>query len=113
MIIQAWIEADCQRCNNVVSVCGALHYSSSHHNFHHHRPSVADVFTCHFLLAAAAAAFDAFFSSRFFLDASAAACCFPLSEKDAKLAQKLGQLQPLTAVFPQEGMGQLAPFGPT
>ena len=35
------------------------------------------------------------------------------SEKDVKLAQKLGQLQPFTVVFPQEGMGQLAPFGPT
>jgi hypothetical protein len=35
------------------------------------------------------------------------------SEKDAKLAQKLGQLQPFTAVFPQDCMGQLAPFGPT
>jgi hypothetical protein len=36
-----------------------------------------------------------------------------LSEKDAELAQKLGQLQPFLAVFPQECMGQLAPFGPT
>jgi hypothetical protein len=37
------------------------------------------------------------------------------SEKDTKLAQKLGQLQPflLVAVFPQECMGQLAHFGPT
>jgi hypothetical protein len=35
------------------------------------------------------------------------------SEKDAKLAQKLGQLQPFAAVFPQECMGQLASFGPT
>jgi hypothetical protein len=35
------------------------------------------------------------------------------SEKDAKLAQKLGQLQPFLAVFPQECMGQLASFGPT
>ena len=26
----------------------------------------------------------------------------PRSEKDAKLAQQLGQLQPFTAVFPQE-----------
>jgi hypothetical protein len=33
--------------------------------------------------------------------------------KDAKLAQKLGQLQPFTVVSPQEGMGQLASFGPT
>ena len=30
-----------------------------------------------------------------------------------KLAQKLGQLQPFTAVFPQERVGQLASFGPT
>ena len=36
-----------------------------------------------------------------------------LSEKVVKLAQKLGQLQPLIAVFPQECMGQLAYFGPT
>jgi hypothetical protein len=35
------------------------------------------------------------------------------SEKDAQLAQKLGQRQPFTAVFPQECIGQLAPFGPT
>jgi hypothetical protein len=28
-------------------------------------------------------------------------------------AQKLGQLQPFIAVFPQECMGQLASFGPT
>ena len=35
------------------------------------------------------------------------------SEKDTKLAQKLGQLQPCIAVFPQECMGQLASFGPT
>jgi hypothetical protein len=35
------------------------------------------------------------------------------SEKDAKLTQKLGQLQPFVAVFPQECMGQLAYFGPT
>jgi hypothetical protein len=32
------------------------------------------------------------------------------SEKDAKLAQKLGQLQPFTAVLPQECMGQTAIF---
>jgi hypothetical protein len=37
----------------------------------------------------------------------------PLSEKDAKLAQKLGQLQPFMDVSPQECMGQLASFGPT
>jgi hypothetical protein len=37
----------------------------------------------------------------------------PQSEEYAKLAQKLGQLQPFTAVFPQECMGQLASFGPT
>jgi hypothetical protein len=36
-----------------------------------------------------------------------------ISEQDAKLAQKLGQLQPFLAVFPQECMGQLASFGPT
>jgi hypothetical protein len=35
------------------------------------------------------------------------------SEKDAKLAQKLGQLQPFIAVLPLECMGQLASFGPT
>ena len=35
------------------------------------------------------------------------------SEKDAELAQKLGQLQPFMAAFPQECMGQLASFGPT
>ena len=35
------------------------------------------------------------------------------SEKAAKLAQNLGQLQPFIAVFPQECMGQLAYFGPT
>jgi chromosome segregation protein len=33
--------------------------------------------------------------------------------KTAKLAQKLGQLQPFIAVFPLECMGQLASFGPT
>ena len=31
----------------------------------------------------------------------------PKREKDVKLAQKLGQLQPFIAVFPQECMGQL------
>ena len=37
------------------------------------------------------------------------------SEKDTKLAQKLGQLQPLVDVFPQASpcMGQLAYIGPT
>jgi hypothetical protein len=35
------------------------------------------------------------------------------SEKDAKLAQKLGQLQPFMAVLPQQCMGQLASIGPT
>ena len=35
------------------------------------------------------------------------------SEKDAKLAQKLGQLQPFIAVFPQQCMGQLASSGTT
>ena len=34
------------------------------------------------------------------------------SEEDLS-AQKLGQLQPFVAVFPQECMGQLAPSGPT
>ena len=34
-------------------------------------------------------------------------------EKDAKLAQKLGQLQPFIVALPQESMGQLASFGPT
>jgi hypothetical protein len=37
----------------------------------------------------------------------------PPGEKAAKLAQKLGQLQPFTAVFPQECMGQPSSFGPT
>ena len=37
----------------------------------------------------------------------------PQSEKDAKLAQKLDQLQPSTAAFSQECMGKLAYFGPT
>ena len=37
----------------------------------------------------------------------------PRSEKDATLAQKLGQLQPFIAVFPQKCVGQLAYFGPT
>jgi hypothetical protein len=35
------------------------------------------------------------------------------SKKEAKLAQKLGQLQPYIAVLPQECMGQLASFGPS
>jgi hypothetical protein len=35
------------------------------------------------------------------------------SEKDARLAQKLGQLQPFLAVLPQECIGQLAYFGST
>ena len=35
------------------------------------------------------------------------------SEKDAKLAQKLGQLSSFMAVFPQKCMGQLVSFGPT
>jgi hypothetical protein len=34
-------------------------------------------------------------------------------KRDAKLAQKLGQLQPFIAVFSQECIGQLASFGPT
>ena len=37
----------------------------------------------------------------------------PTREEDAELAQKLGQLQPFIAAFPQECMGQLASFGPT
>jgi hypothetical protein len=35
------------------------------------------------------------------------------SEKDAKLAPKLGQLQPFLALLLQERKGQLASFGPT
>jgi hypothetical protein len=35
-----------------------------------------------------------------------------LSEKDAKLALKMGHLHPFIAVFPPECMGQLASFGP-
>ena len=38
---------------------------------------------------------------------------FETSEKDAKSAQKLGQLQPFIDVFPQKCVGQLASFGPT
>jgi hypothetical protein len=34
------------------------------------------------------------------------------SEKDAKLAQKLAQLQPFIALLPHECMGQLASFRP-
>jgi hypothetical protein len=34
-------------------------------------------------------------------------------ERDAKLAQELGHLQPFIAVFPRECVGQLASFGPT
>jgi hypothetical protein len=41
------------------------------------------------------------------------ACPRTASEKDAKLAQKLGQLQPFIAAFPPECMGQLTYFGPT
>jgi hypothetical protein len=37
---------------------------------------------------------------------------FMRSEKDAKLAQKLAQLQPFLAVFPHECMGKQASFGP-
>jgi hypothetical protein len=33
--------------------------------------------------------------------------------EDAKLAQKLGQLQPFIAAFPQECTGRLVSFGPT
>jgi hypothetical protein len=35
------------------------------------------------------------------------------SEQDAVSAQKLGQLHPFVAAFPQECMGQPASFGPT
>jgi hypothetical protein len=35
------------------------------------------------------------------------------SETDAKLTQKLGQLQLFLAVFPQEYLDQLVSFGPT
>jgi hypothetical protein len=35
------------------------------------------------------------------------------SEKDSKLAQKLGQLQPFLVVSPQECTGQLPSSGPT
>jgi hypothetical protein len=38
---------------------------------------------------------------------------FEKARKDAKLAQKLGQLQPSIAASAQECMGQLASFGPT
>ena len=41
------------------------------------------------------------------------AAAMQAGEKDAKLAQKLGQLQPLMAISPQECMGQLPSFGPT
>jgi hypothetical protein len=37
----------------------------------------------------------------------------PMSEKEAKLAQKLGQLQPFIAAFPLECMGQPTSPGPT
>ena len=37
----------------------------------------------------------------------------PMSEKDAKLGQKLGQLQPFAAVFAHECTGQPASCGPT
>jgi hypothetical protein len=36
-----------------------------------------------------------------------------MSEEDAELAQRLGQLHYFVAVFSQECMGQLASFGPT
>ena len=44
---------------------------------------------------------------------------FPLGAASEKVfrrhtfSQKLGQLQPFIAVFPQESVGQLASFGPT
>ena len=47
-----------------------------------------------------------------FAPANPAHCSGP-SKKDAKLAQKLSQLQPFIAVFPQERKGQLASFRPT
>ena len=37
----------------------------------------------------------------------------PPGEKEAKLAQKLDQLQPFVAACRQKCMGQLASFGPT
>jgi hypothetical protein len=40
-------------------------------------------------------------------------CDRALGEKHARLAQKLGQLQPLIAALRQECMGHLACFGPT
>jgi hypothetical protein len=40
-------------------------------------------------------------------------CSERMSEKDTKLTQKLGQLQPFMAVFPPECVGQLASSGPT
>jgi hypothetical protein len=45
--------------------------------------------------------------------ASAATLAILTAPEVSKLAQKLGQLQPFTAVFPQECVGQLAYFGPT
>jgi hypothetical protein len=39
--------------------------------------------------------------------------CRPQIEKDAELAQKLGQLRPFIDVFPPECVGQLAYVGPT
>jgi hypothetical protein len=46
-------------------------------------------------------------------EAAAADGATAVSEKDAKLAQKLGQLRPFVDVFPQECMGQLVYSGPT
>ena len=47
------------------------------------------------------------------LNATAVAVPAMEGERDATLAQELGQLQPFLAVFPQECAGQLASFGPT
>jgi hypothetical protein len=48
-----------------------------------------------------------------FADTLRAAAEHVESEKAAKLAQTLGQLQSFTTVLPQEYTGQLASFGPT
>jgi hypothetical protein len=46
-------------------------------------------------------------------ECGANAALWPSSEKDAKLAQKLGQPQHFIAVSPQECVGQLAYSAPT
>ena len=43
-------------------------------------------------------------------DAAARLMRCACSKNDTKLAQKLGELRPFIAVFPQECMGQLASF---